>query len=59
MHMYLIFNKSLLLIAVCCDYAFNMAVTWWSDEVGEEMEVCIKKKGKILMQLNCTLFMLS
>ncbi|KAK2568287.1 Dihydropyrimidinase [Acropora cervicornis] len=30
---------------VCCDYAFHMAVTWWSEEVGEEMEICIKEKG--------------
>lgn len=30
---------------VCCDYAFHMAVTWWSEEVGEEMETCVKEKG--------------
>lgn len=23
-----------------------MAVTWWSEEVGEEMETCVKEKGQ-------------
>ena len=32
-------------IAVCCDYAFHVAVTWWNDEVGEEMETLVKEKG--------------
>ena len=31
--------------AVCCDYAFHVAVTWWNDEVGEEMETLVKEKG--------------
>lgn len=34
-----------MLIAVCCDYAFHVAVTWWNDEVGEEMETLVKEKG--------------
>ena len=32
-------------LAVCCDYGFHVAVTWWSEEVGEEMEVLAKEKG--------------
>ena len=36
-------------IAVCCDYAFHVAVTWWNDEVGEEMETLVKEKGIFLI----------
>ena len=36
-------------IAVCCDYAFHVAVTWWNDEVGEEMETLVKEKGIIFL----------
>ena len=36
-------------IAVCCDYAFHVAVTWWNDEVGEEMETLVKEKGNCLI----------
>ena len=46
-------------IAVCCDYAFHVAVTWWNDEVGEEMETLVKEKGiflinMFLLNLPCT-----
>lgn len=30
---------------VCCDYAFHVAVTWWNDDVGDEMETLVKEKG--------------
>ena len=41
-----------LLFAVCCDYAFHVAVTWWNDEVAEEMETLVKEKGKCSWALN-------
>ncbi|KAM9310444.1 dihydropyrimidinase [Pholidichthys leucotaenia] len=30
---------------VCCDYSLHVAVTWWSDEVKEEMATLAKEKG--------------
>lgn len=30
---------------VCCDYSFHVAVTWWSEQVREEMEVLVREKG--------------
>lgn len=30
---------------VCCDYGFHVAVTWWSEDVGKEMEVLVKERG--------------
>lgn len=30
---------------VCCDYSFHVAVTWWSEEVYQEMETLVKEKG--------------
>uniref|UniRef100_A0A8C2SNN2 Dihydropyrimidinase n=2 Tax=Coturnix japonica TaxID=93934 RepID=A0A8C2SNN2_COTJA len=30
---------------VCCDYALHVAVTWWSDEVKEEMKTLVDVKG--------------
>ena len=30
---------------VCCDYALHVAVTWWSEQVADEMEILAKEKG--------------
>ena len=30
---------------VCCDYSFHIGVTWWSDQVREEMGVLVREKG--------------
>ncbi|OWK04140.1 DPYS, partial [Cervus elaphus hippelaphus] len=30
---------------VCCDYSLHVAVTWWSDEVKEEMKILTQDKG--------------
>ena len=30
---------------VCCDYGFHAAVTWWSDQVAQEMETLCREKG--------------
>ncbi|XP_025085848.1 dihydropyrimidinase-like isoform X4 [Pomacea canaliculata] len=30
---------------VCCDYALQMGVTWWSDQVYKEMEILTQEKG--------------
>uniref|UniRef100_A0A3Q3XCQ9 Amidohydrolase-related domain-containing protein n=1 Tax=Mola mola TaxID=94237 RepID=A0A3Q3XCQ9_MOLML len=30
---------------VCCDYSLHMAVTWWSDQVKEEMRTLTEEKG--------------
>ena len=32
----------------CCDFAFRICVTSWSDKVADEMEVLTKEKGKIM-----------
>jgi len=28
-----------------CDYSFHMAITWWSEQVFDEMETVVKQKG--------------
>ena len=28
-----------------CDYSFHMAITWWGEQVFDEMEVVVKEKG--------------
>ncbi|MBL4890860.1 MAG: amidohydrolase family protein, partial [Rhizobiaceae bacterium] len=28
-----------------CDYSFHMAITWWSEQVFDEMETIVKEKG--------------
>ena len=30
---------------VVCDYSFHVAVTWWDESVGKEMEVLCKERG--------------
>jgi len=30
---------------VCCDYGFHVAVTWWSDQVAEEMATLTTERG--------------
>ena len=30
---------------VCCDYALHCIVSWWSDQVSEEMEIIANEKG--------------
>ena len=30
---------------VCCDYSFHVAVTWWSEQVYEEMATIVADKG--------------
>ena len=29
---------------VCCDYSFHVAVTWWSEQVKEEMGMLVREK---------------
>ena len=35
-------NKS---TRACCDYSFHMAVTWWGEQVFDEMEAVIRDRG--------------
>lgn len=28
-----------------CDYSFHMAITWWGEQVFDEMEIIVKEKG--------------
>ena len=30
---------------VCCDYSFHVGVTWWSEQVHDEMKVLAEEKG--------------
>ena len=34
--------------SVVCDYGLHCAVTWWGDQVAQEMETLVKEKGKYL-----------
>ncbi len=36
---------------VCSDYAFHVAVTWWSEKVAQEMETLVKEKGMNIITL--------
>jgi len=31
----------------CCDFAFHICVTSWSDKVAEDMEILTKDKGTV------------
>jgi dihydropyrimidinase len=33
---------------VCCDYSLHMCITWWSDQVEQEMEIIVNEKGSPL-----------
>lgn len=30
---------------VCCDYGLHVGITWWSEQVSDEMEILCKEKG--------------
>ena len=30
---------------MCCDYSFHVGVTWWSQQVHDEMKVLAEEKG--------------
>lgn len=30
---------------VCCDYSFHVGVTWWSEQVREDMGTLVREKG--------------
>lgn len=36
---------------VCCDYAFHVGITWWSEEVAKDMEVLVKEKGEVIFYI--------
>ena len=38
----------------CCDYAFHVCVTSWSNKVAEEMEILTKEKGMTPGHFSCT-----
>ena len=31
---------------VCCDYSLHIGVTWWSEQVAEDMKVLVEEKGR-------------
>ena len=31
---------------VCCDYSLHIGVTWWSEQVSEDMKVLVEEKGR-------------
>ena len=39
---------------VCCDYSFHVAVTWWSDQVYQEMGTLVREKGELSLSLFLT-----
>lgn len=41
----LIRNLGTNLQQVCCDYSLHVAITWWSEQVGKDMEVLVKEEG--------------
>jgi len=38
--------------AACCDFAFHVAVTSWTDKVAQEMEILTKEKGMCCSSCN-------
>lgn len=36
---------------VCCDYSLHVAITWWSEQVEQEIETVCKEKGEKLLYL--------
>ena len=47
---YKVFCSCLLLgraSAVVCDYSFHVGVTWWSDQVGKDMQKLVEEKGEL------------
>ena len=35
---------------VCCDYSFHVAVTWWNDQVREDMGTLVRERGTLPAQ---------
>jgi dihydropyrimidinase len=44
----------------CCDFALQMAITWWGDQVYKEMEILTHEKGQLtkIVKNNSSLFLL-
>ena len=34
---------------VCCDYSLHVCVTWWSEQVKQEMTTIVNEKGSMLL----------
>ena len=42
--------------AVVCDYSLHVAVTWWSEQVGTEMETLVREHGQMRSCIVCSFF---
>ncbi len=40
---------------VCCDYGLSVAITYWSDKVGDDMSYLTKEKGDLFKCLRIDL----